>query len=111
MFLRCSSAREAAAADGPPEESYLPSDPGSAGGLGPDGHAEDGEDRPGVPAGEHTGSAFSTSWSRVGNIESVPSHFGTLPGTCFNHTVRAGMWMSATAIHLQEDVDVSSTFE
>lgn len=50
-----STAREAAAANGPPEEPHLPSDPGPTGRTGPDRHAENREDRLGVPAGEHSG--------------------------------------------------------
>lgn len=53
-------AREAAAADGPPEEPHFPSDPGAAGRPGPDWHAQDREDGSGVPAGEHTGAQFNT---------------------------------------------------
>lgn len=50
-----STAGEAAAANGPPEEPHLPADPGPAGRAGPDRHAENREDGPGVPAGEHSG--------------------------------------------------------
>lgn len=51
----CVSAREAAAADGPAEDAHLQTDAGTAGCAGPDRPAQDREDRPRIPAGEHTG--------------------------------------------------------
>lgn len=59
-----STAGEAAAANGPPEEPHLPADPGPAGRTGPDRHAENREDGPGVPAGEHSGRNCSTQRGR-----------------------------------------------
>lgn len=56
-----STAGEAAAANGPPKEPHLPADPGPAGRSRPDRHAEDREDGPGVPAGEHSGRKYSTA--------------------------------------------------
>ena len=59
MCAGVTTAGEAAAADGPSEEPHLPPHTGPAGRPGPDRHAEDGEDRPGVPAGEHPGKGGS----------------------------------------------------
>lgn len=55
-----STAGEAAAANGPAEEPHLPAHPGPAGRTGPDRHAENREDGPGVPAGEHSGRKYCT---------------------------------------------------
>lgn len=71
------AARQAAAANGPPEEPHIPPDPRPAGRPGPDRHAQDWEDRSGVPAGEYTGaqcSTFAIWWNRAVSWEKEASY-------------------------------------
>jgi hypothetical protein len=109
-----SPASQIAAADGPAEEPHLQTDARAAGGAGPGGSAEDRKERPGVPAGKHSGegqqgalrtpaacscpSSLSLPFSSATPSTSLLLSFGCL---ALRHSVRAGtMTHGATLLSL-----------
>lgn len=96
-------AREASAADGGSEGTYLSSDPGSARRPGPDWPTENWKNWPRVSAGEHPGAATCTHSYYTGNyicVSIVHKSYATL--TCISSSAKVVVtiqWIRLKSVH------------